>query len=64
MAINNLIVFGTISFIVSLVSSALLIPKINKLVFNLKVIDIPDKRKQHSKTLVRVGGELKRIIVF
>lgn len=56
MAINNLIVFGTISFIVSLVSSALLIPKINKLGFSLKVIDIPDKRKQHSKTLVRLGG--------
>lgn len=54
--IGNLILCSTIIFISSLFTSALLMPKVNKLGIRINVIDIPNIRKQHKNIIVRLGG--------
>ena len=53
---EKLTIFSSLTFLISLLFTAFLIPKVNDLGFKLKVIDKPNFRKQHSKILVRLGG--------
>ena len=46
----------TLTFIVSLSVSVLIIPIINKIGKDFKILDFPDKRKHHLLPLVRLGG--------
>ncbi|MDC3029027.1 undecaprenyl/decaprenyl-phosphate alpha-N-acetylglucosaminyl 1-phosphate transferase [Prochlorococcus sp. AH-716-P20] len=45
-----------IGFIFALTLTILIIPIVNKLSLGLNIIDKPEKRKQHKKRIVRLGG--------
>lgn len=54
--VENLIICSTIIFIISVSTTAFLMPKVNNLGLRINVIDIPNIRKQHKDIIVRLGG--------
>ena len=54
--VENLIICSTIIFIISVSTSAFLMPKVNNLGLRINVIDTPNIRKQHKNIIVRLGG--------
>ncbi len=54
--VDNLIICSTIIFIISVSSTAFLMPKVNNLGLRINVIDMPNIRKQHKNIIVRLGG--------
>ena len=50
------VIFGTFTFLIALLFTVFLIPKVNNLGIKYNCIDKPDKRKQHKKIIVRLGG--------
>ena len=54
--VENLIIYSTIIFIISISTSAFLMPKVNNLGLRINVIDMPNIRKQHKNIIVRLGG--------
>ena len=49
-------------FFISTFTTILLIPLVNKIGLIFNILDIPEKRKQHKKPIVRIGG--LAIIIF
>ena len=49
-------IFIAISLFISIVLSALIIPRILVVAFRKKLFDIPDERKVHSGIIPRLGG--------
>ena len=43
-------------FFISTFTTILLIPLVNKIGLIFNILDIPEKRKQHKKPIVRIGG--------
>lgn len=50
------IIFGTFTFLIALFFTVFLIPKVNNIGIKYNCIDKPDKRKEHKKVIVRLGG--------
>ena len=50
------IILTTAGFLLSLISTAVCIPIVNKIGLKYKIFDEPDSRKQHKDKIVRLGG--------
>tara|TARA_B100001250_G_scaffold414337_1_gene452061 strand:- start:3763 stop:4929 length:1167 start_codon:yes stop_codon:yes gene_type:complete len=61
--LNQVALFATLGFLSSLIITVSIIPFVHRIGVKYKILDIPNKRKTHKRSMVRLGG-LSMIIAF